>query len=123
MWKGKLSVGMVAFFSRQALLVQACVEAYGILLALGKPLVQCPSPFRDGFHLAEGAGQAGGRPLRQLRAPRKVLAGAHGRDFVGVGPMVLNSVVLAPATALAFLASPPYDWARAFPPPSCPFAC
>ena len=40
----KLSAGMVAFFSRQALLVQACVEADGVLLALGEPLVQCPSP-------------------------------------------------------------------------------
>ena len=53
----KLSAGMVAFFSRQALLVQACAEADGVLLALGEPLVQCPSPSETASTWQRGQGR------------------------------------------------------------------
>lgn len=52
----RLSVGMVAFGSQQAVLVQACVEADGMLLALGVPLVQQPSPCETASTWQRGQG-------------------------------------------------------------------
>ena len=63
----RLSVGMVAFASRQAVLVQACVEADGMLLALGVPLVQQPSPSETASTWQRGQGGLVAIPFASCR--------------------------------------------------------